>query len=59
MVAKMRELIYCKDCGKSKSWRRNPARDLKGAVTGEVLWESWVCSTNGCNNKTLVRVGSK
>jgi hypothetical protein len=55
----MRELEFCKDCGKSKSWRRNPVRDIVGSVSGKILWESWVCSTKGCNNKTMVRRDGK
>jgi hypothetical protein len=38
--------VYCKSCGSSNSWKRQPERDIK-SESGRVLWERWRCGECG------------
>jgi len=45
-------LVYCKDCHSHNSWQPNPARDVKGADTGRVLWYNYKCKV--CGHTTVI-----
>jgi hypothetical protein len=47
--------VYCKDCGGVKSWRRQPARDIK-SESGKVMWKRWECTN--CGAETIYPANS-
>lgn len=44
--------VYCADCRKSKTWKRNPQKDIK-SESGKLMWEAYYCSTPYCTGKAL------